>query len=173
LGGFTGSVERIAFATVFVDGLVASTSGARSRGLEEWAMSQENVEIVRSAFQAFQRGDMEGVLQVCDEEVKVTQDAELVELLGISRQQVGHAGVREAFAVWPEQWDDFSLEVLTTRDLGVYVIAATVNRGRGKDSGVRVEMPFTFLFSVRSGKIMEWRIFMREEKALEAAGLAE
>jgi hypothetical protein len=34
-------------------------------------------------------------------------------------------------------------------------------------------MPFTFLFLVRAGKIAEWRIFMREEQALEAVGLAD
>ncbi len=134
-------------------------------------MSQEDVEVVRTAFEAFERGDLEGVLRLCHENVVVTQDAELVELLGISRQQVGHAGVLDAFAVWPEQWDDFSLEVRTTTDLGIYVMATTLNSGRGKDSGVRVEMPFTFLFSVRAGKITEWLIFMREEEALEAARL--
>jgi ketosteroid isomerase-like protein len=48
-----------------------------------------------------------------------------------------------------------------------------MNRGRGKESGVPVEMPFTFLFSVRGGKIAEWRLFMREEQALEALGLPD
>ena len=58
-------------------------------------------------------------------------------------------------------------------DVGDHVIAMTVTRGRGKDSGVPVEMPFTFVFSVRAGKIAEWRLFVREDQALKAAGLAE
>jgi len=33
-----------------------------------------------------------------------------------------------------------------------------VNRGRGKDSGIPVEMPFTSLFSIRAAKIAKWRI---------------
>jgi hypothetical protein len=47
----------------------------------------------------------------------------------------------------------------------------TLNHGRGKGSGVQVELRFSFLFSLRAGKIVEWRIFMREDEALEAAGL--
>jgi ketosteroid isomerase-like protein len=49
----------------------------------------------------------------------------------------------------------------------------TVNRGRGKDSGIDVEMPFTFLFSVRDEAIVKWQIFMRHEDALRAVGLAD
>jgi uncharacterized protein len=133
-------------------------------------MSRENVEIVQAAFQAFESGDMEGVLRVCDEHVEITQ---AVELPGVSRHQYGHAGVLEAFALWPEQWDDFRIDILRISDTADQVIVTTLNRGRGKASGVQVETPFSFLFSIRAGKITEWRIFMREGEALEAAGLVE
>jgi ketosteroid isomerase-like protein len=133
-------------------------------------MSQENVETVQAAFRAFEKGDMAGVLRLCDENIEITQAAELP---GVSRQQHGHAGVLEAFAIWPDTWDDYRIEIVRLADFGDRVMVTTVNRGRGKESGVPVEMPFTFLFSVRAGKIAEWRLFMREEQALEAVGLVE
>jgi ketosteroid isomerase-like protein len=133
-------------------------------------MSRENVEIVQAAFQAYESGDMEGVLRLCDEHVEITQ---AVELPGVARHQYGHAGVLEAFALWPEQWDDFRVDILRISDTGDQVIVSTLNRGRGKASGVQVETPFSFLFSIRAGKITEWRIFMREEEALAAVGLRE
>jgi ketosteroid isomerase-like protein len=34
-------------------------------------------------------------------------------------------------------------------------------------------MEFTFAFTVRDGKITEWRIFARQDQALEAVGLRE
>jgi limonene-1,2-epoxide hydrolase len=34
-------------------------------------------------------------------------------------------------------------------------------------------MDFTFVFTVNDKKIVEWRLFLREDQALEAAGLAE
>jgi ketosteroid isomerase-like protein len=132
-------------------------------------MSQANVELVQAAFQAFERGDMEGILRRCDENIEITQ---AVELPGVSRHQHGHVGVREAFAIWPEQWDDFRIAILRVADMGDHVLVTTLQGGRGKVSGVEVETRFTFLFTVRAGKIAEWRIFIREQEALEAVGLA-
>ena len=133
-------------------------------------MPQENVDLVRAAFDAFERGDMDGVLSLCDPEIEITQAADL---LGAPQHQHGHAGMLEAFAVWPEQWDDYRIEVISMTDLGDQVMVNQMSRGRGKDTGVPVEMLFTFLFLVRDGKITEWSIFTREDEALKAVGLAE
>jgi ketosteroid isomerase-like protein len=131
-------------------------------------MSRENVGIVQAAFRAFEKGDMEGILRLCDENIEISQPAELP---GASPRQHGHAGLSEAFGIWPEQWEDFRIDILRVADMGDRVMVTTLQRGRGKGSGVRVEMPFTFMFSVRAGKITEWFIFMREEEAVEALGL--
>jgi uncharacterized protein len=133
-------------------------------------MSQENIEIVRNAFDAFTRGDLEGVLRLCDENIVITQPPELP---GVSPQQRGHNGMLEAFGIWPEQWDDYQIEILRIADAGDYVVVTTKQGGRGKQSGVEVEMEFTFVFTVRDEKIVEWQIFMHEDQALEAAGLSE
>lgn len=61
-------------------------------------MSQENVDMVRRAFDAFTRGDPEAVLRMCAEDIVITQAPEVP---GISPQQFGHSGVLEAFAIWP------------------------------------------------------------------------
>jgi hypothetical protein len=34
-------------------------------------------------------------------------------------------------------------------------------------------MEFSFVFTVRDAKISEWRLFVQEDQALEAAGLEE
>ncbi len=133
-------------------------------------MSQKNVEIVLSAFEAFEDGDMEGVLRFCDDNIEIIQPAELP---GVSPRQHGHAGVLEAFAVWPEQWDDFRIDILRVTDTGDNVLVTTLQSGIGKASGVRVETRFSFLFSLRAGKITEWRMFMQEAEALKAVGLPD
>jgi ketosteroid isomerase-like protein len=133
-------------------------------------MSQQNVEIVQSAFEAWDRGDTEAILEVCDEGIVVIQAPELP---GVPPQQHGHAGVLEAFALWPGYWDDFRIEILRTVDLGEHVVVTTAQSGRSKDSGIEVTAQFTFLFRLDDGKITEWRIFVRESEALEAARLPE
>jgi ketosteroid isomerase-like protein len=125
------------------------------------------VGIVRAAFRAFEEGDIEAVLRLCDENIEIIQASEL---LGVSPSQHGHQGVLEAFAIWPDLWDDYRVEIVRLVEIGDHVVVTTINRGRGKDSGVPVEMPFTFLFAVRGGKIAVWRLFMREEQALHAIG---
>jgi ketosteroid isomerase-like protein len=134
-------------------------------------VSQENVETIRKVFDAFDRRDIEAVLALCDEDIVITQPAEVP---GISRQQRGHAGVLEAFAIWPEQWDDFRIEVLglTAAPTGK-VIAHIRTLGRGKQSGIEVDMEFSFVFTVRDAKIIDWQLFLREDQALEAAGMSE
>jgi len=128
-------------------------------------MPQENVEIVQSAFDAWDRGDTEAILEVCDEDIVVIQAAELP---GVPALQNGHDGVLEAFALWPGYWDDFRIEILRTLDLGEHVVVTTDQSGRSKDTGIEVTAQFTFLFTLRDGKITEWRIFLRESEALEA-----
>jgi|SRR4029453_19137446 ketosteroid isomerase-like protein len=134
-------------------------------------MSEENVEIVRNAFAAFDRRDIEGVLRLCDEEIVITQPPELP---GVSPEQHGHRGVVEALAIWPEQWDDYRSEILKIAAApGGKVFVTTRTRGRGKQSGVEVNMEFSFVFTVRDAKISEWRLFVQEGQAREAAGLRE
>ena len=80
----------------------------------------------------------------------------------------------KAVAIWPEQWDDYRSELLKIAAAPVgKVFVTTRTRGRGKQSGVEVEMEFSFVFTVRDSKISEWRLFVQEDRALEAAGLSE
>jgi ketosteroid isomerase-like protein len=131
-------------------------------------MSKENVELVQAAFKAFETGDLEAVLRICDENIEIIQP---VELPGVSPRQRGHAGVLEAFSIWPEQWEEFNVEILHIADAGDHVVVTTMQSGRGRDSGAPVQTRFSFLFAVRAGKVTEWRMFLHESEALDAAGI--
>ena len=134
-------------------------------------MLQENVEIVRTAFSAFDRGDIDAVLRLCAEDIVITQPPELP---GVSAEQRGHRGVLEAFAIWPEQWEDYRIEILRIAAAPAdRVIVTSRTRGRGRQSGVEVDMEFSYVFRIRDARIREMRIFVREDDALEAAGLSE
>jgi ketosteroid isomerase-like protein len=151
----------------------ARTHSRRPRhpcGILRDGMSRQNVEVVRAVFEAFERDDLSGVLSLCDPEIEITQAADV---LGAPQHLRGHAGVLEALADWTEQWDDYRIEVVGMTDMGEHVMVSQVARGRGKGTGIPVEMLFTFLFLVRAGKITEWRIFTREDEALKAVGMEE
>ena len=132
-------------------------------------MSQANVEIVRAVFDASFRGDMESVLRRVDPEIVIRQRPEMPDAM----TRHGHAGVMDAIAVWPEQWDEFRLEIVQIVDVDERVVVRTHQRGRGKGSGVDVDDQIWFVFGFRSGKVAEWQMFGAEREALEAVGLSE
>jgi ketosteroid isomerase-like protein len=133
-------------------------------------MSQDSVDLVRRAFEAFERSDFDAILDMCDEGIVIRQPRELP---GAPETQHGHSGVLEAFELWPQQWDDYGIEILYLRDVDDHVVAHTRQWGRGKSSGIKLELPLTFVFTIRSGKIVEWQLFLREEDAIEAVGPGE
>jgi|SRR5215211_3221211 len=134
-------------------------------------MSEENLNVIRRAFDAYARDEIDAVLALCSEDIVITQAPEVP---GVPAQQRGHDGVLEAFGLWPEQWDEFHIEIeRMLADPGDYVVLATRQRGRGKQSGVEVDAEFMFVFAVRDGRIAEWRIFLDEKQALAAAGVGE
>jgi ketosteroid isomerase-like protein len=134
-------------------------------------MSKENVQIVRGGFDAYSRGDMDALLEAFDPDVVITQPPDLP---GVSPQQRGHSGVLEALAIWPHEWDDFRTEeVRVVADPGDQVVIKVQTRGRGKQSGAEVVMEFTQVFTLARRRVIAWQIFMREDQALEAAGLRE
>jgi ketosteroid isomerase-like protein len=131
-------------------------------------MSRENVEVVRRAFAAYARGDVEAMLEEVDQEVQWKQIEE-------PEPVYGRDGVREAVRRWDETWDNLQAEVEEYIDAGECVVALIRFRGLGRTSGVPVEMASYHLFTVRNGKVA--RMFEygpgKRVEALEAVGLRE
>ncbi|HEX4564911.1 MAG TPA: nuclear transport factor 2 family protein [Solirubrobacteraceae bacterium] len=130
-------------------------------------MSQENVEVVRAAFDAFFRGDERAWLEVAAPDIVVTQFPDQIDV----RDYHGREGLMQVMSDWLGTWDDWSLEVLRVRDVGGRVFVTALLRARGKTSGVPVEEEVTFVFTVHEHAITRWQMFRSERQALEAVGL--
>jgi ketosteroid isomerase-like protein len=143
----------------------AAVADGRRRGPR--AVSRRNRETVQAAFDAYYRGDMERVAELADPDLVVTQTAEMPD----GETFRGRQGFAKAIDVWAEAWDDFRVERLCTRDIGDHVLTTVRQRARGKRSGVEVEGLFTFVFTLKAGRLVRWRMFADEEEALEAVGL--
>jgi ketosteroid isomerase-like protein len=134
-------------------------------------MSEENVEIVRGANDAFHRGP-EGVLPFLDPEVEWEENNPVWP--GLDPVYRGHTGfVRWLQEAILEPWQSFENEVRDYTDLGDHVLMLSHLRGKGRGSGVEVDMPLYNLFTVRSNKIVRRRIYTDRAEALQAAGLSE
>jgi ketosteroid isomerase-like protein len=71
---------------------------------------------------------------------------------------------------------DASLHGETERvidDAGESVVVAHMMRGRGKESGVEVELPSTNVYTVHDGLVTAIHMYRDHGRALEVAGLSE
>jgi ketosteroid isomerase-like protein len=132
-------------------------------------MSQENVEIVLSAYRTFSEGDLTALLQHFDPEVVSYTAFPLPDPTELR----GHEGFLQWIDNWTGSFDEFSMEIETQIDAGDTVVVCARQRATGATSGVPVEQVFWFLHVVRGGMIARIGIHKTKEQALEAAGLSE
>ena len=132
-------------------------------------MSQENVELVRSIFAAWGRGDFSTGREAFDEHVVFVAAPDFPAFgayLGIDA--VAHF-MRDFLSQW--EWTTFEAERL--RAFGDTVIADVVQHGAGRTSGAESSVRFFMLFSFRGENVIRYEAVMREAQALEAVGLSE
>ena len=103
-----------------------------------------------------------------DPEVVIVQPLEL----GGSVQR-GHAGLLEAFGLWPEEWDDYRTILVRTIDTGEQVVVIAEQHGRSRETGMELDAHFAYVLTLREGKIVYFRLFAHEDDALRAVGLLE
>jgi uncharacterized protein len=131
-------------------------------------MSQENVEVVREAWEAAERHDNEAIFPLYD------ADVEIQGLHGLGdRVYRGPGGVSEFWRDWVASWGESGSEVEEWIDAGDDVIAVMHIWGRGKRSGVPVEARQSHVWTVREGKLLRLRVYDTRDEALKAVGLGE
>jgi ketosteroid isomerase-like protein len=133
-------------------------------------MSQQNVEVVRGALEAFNRGDMAAALAPVDPAVEIYPPVEDPDMDDVYR---GHDGALRNLEQWLEPWAEFRFEAEEFIDAGDRVVVTYSQRGRGKGSGVEIENRLTAVVSLRSGKIVRGQVYLDQAEALKAAGLRE
>ena len=133
-------------------------------------MSEENVETVRRAWQAFVTGGIEASFDFWTEECIFEDFRELPE----SAVYVGRTGLTEAVEHFTEMWSDLSWEPLEFIDAGENRVIAVIGmRGKGGTSGAPMDARAAWLYEMRSGRVSGAKAFTSKQEALKAAGLSE
>jgi ketosteroid isomerase-like protein len=130
-------------------------------------MARGNVELIRHGLEVFARRDLEAWRACFDPEVDVREDPSIPDAGGYK----GHEGLMQWLAIMERNWDEFHVEGLEYFESGDDVIALMRVQGRGRRSGADVDGRFGSIFTVRDGRVVEWRIFAGWDGALRAAGL--
>jgi ketosteroid isomerase-like protein len=131
-------------------------------------VSQENVEIVRDAFQTFSAEGIDAALSFFSPDVVWYP---IDRWLDDSAYR-GHDGMRRISAAFTENFDDFRYDVRDIRAAQDGVVALVDMTGRIKGSGSEVSQRRGFVVSgFRDGTFREVRSFPSWHDALEAVGL--
>jgi ketosteroid isomerase-like protein len=130
-------------------------------------MSEENVEVVRALFEAWNAGDMDAVREMHDPDVIVRT----VENWPEPGPYVGREAVMRSFEQLRDIWDVETLEVSSFIDAADRVVVRGILRGVGYGPQLNLEM--TDVITVRKGRIRGHEYFWDHAEALEAVGLSE
>ena len=133
-------------------------------------MSEENVEVVRRHYEAFDRRQLDAAVEGWDSQGEwIPAIAGAVE----GKVYVGIDGFRAYFEELLDSFSEVRLENREFRDLDDRVLVLYDLRVRGHDSGVAIDQPGGALYTFRSGRIVKGRSFLSRVEALEAVGLRE
>jgi ketosteroid isomerase-like protein len=135
-------------------------------------MSQEDVELVRAAWEAWEHGDMEAIFEFYDPAIVWDQThADAGELSGVYH---GHDGVRQFLREWLAPFESYYARPEEFIDVGEAVVVRLRQGGRGKQSGADVEMPpYWQVYRLRDGRAVRIEVYSNQSEARKAVGLDE
>jgi ketosteroid isomerase-like protein len=133
-------------------------------------MSQENVELMRQAYEAWNRGEPDWLLN------HMTEDFEFSAGLGFSDIDAvyrGKEGWRNFIEIWHDAWAEITVRVERIEDQEDRLVALLIFDGRGRGSGVEVSLRVGQVATVRGAKVSKLVSTPSWSEALEAVGLSE
>ncbi len=131
-------------------------------------MASANVDLVRSIYAEWERGDFSAVEWAHPEiEFSIVGGPDPGSWTGV-------VGMAQGWRQWLSAWDDYHAEADEYSELDdERVLVAGRMRGRGKTSGVNVETEFANLLHLRNHKVWRLCLYSDRDRALADLGLKE
>jgi ketosteroid isomerase-like protein len=134
-------------------------------------LSEENVEIVRSIYEAFAQRD--GVTPFKYYAANIEWDSGGAELVGGSTVYHGHDGVHALFHDVLQAFREFEYRPLELTPSGAHVLVTVHERGVGRTSGVVVDRRHYAIWTLHNSMVTHVRVYLDHGEALKALGLPE
>ena len=130
-------------------------------------MSEERIEVARRAYEAFNSGGADAILEFLDPEIewrmweKFSADPRVFH---------GHDGVREVLSLFTENYDDFCAQPSEFIEAEDAVIVPVQLRGKAKGTRDEVAFDLVHVWSGPSPRPVRLDAYSSVEEALEATG---
>jgi uncharacterized protein len=129
---------------------------------------EPDVDVIRRAIEAFNSGDVDGMLALVDDNLEWRPIFGAA--TGGATTYRGHAGFLEYWRGTQEIWDSFHFEPEELIDDGTSIVVIGRGSGRAKGSGIDIDQPFAMVWQVREGKGVFGQTFTDVDEARAAAG---
>jgi ketosteroid isomerase-like protein len=131
-------------------------------------MSQENVEIVRATYDAYNRGDLDAALKDAAPEFELDWTRAVGPQRGVYRLDQ----IRAFLVDFLEAFESTRVEPDEFIEAGDQVVVPQTGYIRGRD-GIEVTARVALVWTIRDGAIVRICLYQKKRDALEAAGLSE
>jgi uncharacterized protein len=132
-------------------------------------MDQAHVDLLRAFYDALNRDDVDSAVELCDPDVRVWLNPDVVGALSPR----GHKEVANYLRGWFESWDMYVPRPQEFIDAGDQVVVMVELRARGKGSRFEIEEEMADVFTLDDGNIVQLRLYVDRNVALESAGMGE
>jgi ketosteroid isomerase-like protein len=126
-------------------------------------MSHQNVDRLRAMYSSWAEGNFRAAGELLAEDV-------IFEPMADGRKAYrGREAVAEQTLEFLAQWSDFRIEAQAFEELGETVLVTERQHGKGKSSGIELEMTFYAAWTFRDGLVTRVRWDSDRTRALEIA----
>jgi ketosteroid isomerase-like protein len=137
-------------------------------------MSQENVEVARRLWKQLTEGAAAGQSTPLpdfgwDPDVEYIEDPRWPGA-GVYR---GAEAIQARFAEYLDVLGSTEMRVMELLDAGDAVISIFQTGGKSARTGLPFEHEWAYVWTFRSGRVIEWRAYLNKREALKAVGLSE
>jgi ketosteroid isomerase-like protein len=131
-------------------------------------MSQENVEIVKAWYDAYNREDWDALLKDAAPGLEVDMSRSVGPLAGVFGLDQALRLLKE----FREAWESARMEPHEFIEAGDLVVTPGAQHLKGR-GGIELVVRGTFVWTIRNGAIERWVMYQEKEDALEDLGLSE
>lgn len=132
-------------------------------------MSEENKETIRRLYAAWNADDFELSRPSFHPEVEWITSGTFP---GIEPVYHGREGVHAFWTSLKEAWEYFDIHVIDLISEGGWVVTRVRFEAVGRESGVKVELPFSHAFRVEDGLVTRYGSFAELDDAKRFAGMS-
>ncbi len=132
-------------------------------------MPRSNSEALHEVYEHWGRGDFAPRFEVYADGFEWGWSSEFPGIAGVWDDT---ESPNSRLRAWLSPWEYWIVEVEDYIERGDYVVVLARYRGRGKGSGVEVNVKGAHVWRIHEGKAVRLEIFADRQRALESVGLA-